>query len=265
MCGGGVHRVAGLFSMCKCLCPHAGYMSAKACASGKTVLDLWKVADQTNRQLYTVKRASGSGSIIGVRARTDRRPAPPHPASPPSRPVNPASNQTRMLLACLLAGLLALQVNTTLVNSGRASEGCAAYVSVGSASTGWCQITTAGLGTTTSPGAEQWVLEAVPGETDMVYVSNWVRGGRGAGGWAVGRSVWGLVCYRCVESIAGRRPPDPPTPHPLTNPNPRLQARAAAGCGMRYLGASTNCSVIETGLYAIGNVNALLKWQLVRV
>ena len=34
---------------------------------------------------------------------------------------------------------------------------------------------------------------------------------------------------------------------------------------MRYLGASTNCSVLETGLFALANPNAILTWQLVRV
>ena len=34
---------------------------------------------------------------------------------------------------------------------------------------------------------------------------------------------------------------------------------------MRYLGASSDCSVVETGLFAKGNPKALLKWQLVRV
>ena len=45
-------------------------MSAKSCASGKTVLDLWKQTDQTDRQLYSVQRASSTGvSIIGVSLR----------------------------------------------------------------------------------------------------------------------------------------------------------------------------------------------------
>ena len=34
---------------------------------------------------------------------------------------------------------------------------------------------------------------------------------------------------------------------------------------MRYLGASTNCSAIETALFAIANPNAILTWQLIRV
>ena len=43
-------------------------MSAKSCASSKNVLDLWKLADNTDRQLYTVKRTVGTNpSIIGVR------------------------------------------------------------------------------------------------------------------------------------------------------------------------------------------------------
>ena len=69
---------------------------------------------------------------------------------------------------------------------------------------------------------------------------------------------------RCKSSSADALPPPGP---PRTPPSPvsRVQARRAAGCGMRYLGASTNCSVIETAVFAIGNVNALLKWQLVRV
>ena len=56
------------------LCPPhthtpAGYMSAKSCASGKTVLDLWKLADSTGRQLYTVAAVGGTASsVIGVSA-----------------------------------------------------------------------------------------------------------------------------------------------------------------------------------------------------
>ena len=50
-----------------CICA-AGYMSAKSCASGKSVLDLWKYADDTNRQLYSVKRTVGTDPyIVGVR------------------------------------------------------------------------------------------------------------------------------------------------------------------------------------------------------
>ena len=50
----------------------AGYMSAKACTSGKTVLDLWKLADSTNRQLYTVKRTTGTDpGIIGVKKKLE--------------------------------------------------------------------------------------------------------------------------------------------------------------------------------------------------
>ena len=42
-------------------------MSAKSCASGKTVLDLWRLADNTDRQLYSVKRTTGTNpGIIGV-------------------------------------------------------------------------------------------------------------------------------------------------------------------------------------------------------
>ena len=43
------------------------------------------------------------------------------------------------------------------------------------------------------------------------------------------------------------------------------EARRAAGCAMRYLGASPNCSVIETGLFALANTQASLKWQLIFV
>ena len=68
-----------------------------------------------------------------------------------------------------------LQVNTTIINVGRTGEGCAAHVSVGSASAGQCVMTTVGLGSATSPGVQQWVLDAVPGEAGMVYIRNAVR------------------------------------------------------------------------------------------
>ena len=53
--------------------------------------------------------------------------------------------------------------------------------------------------------------------------------------------------------------PPPPPPSPLLP----MQARSAAGCSMRYLGASPNCTFTETGMFAIGS-SALLKWQLIR-
>ena len=43
------------------------------------------------------------------------------------------------------------------------------------------------------------------------------------------------------------------------------EARRAAGCNMRYLGANPDCSVIETGLFALGHSTALLKWRLIFV
>ena len=56
-----------------------GYMSAKACTSGKTVLDLWKLADNTNRQLYTVKRTTGTDpGIIGVMTKSCCLASPSH-------------------------------------------------------------------------------------------------------------------------------------------------------------------------------------------
>ena len=54
-------------------------------------------------------------------------------------------------------------------------------------------------------------------------------------------------------------PPIPP--HSLAH----LQARAAAGCDVRYLGASTSCAVTGTGLYALSNATAILRWQLTTV
>ena len=50
-------------------------------------------------------------------------------------------------------------------------------------------------------------------------------------------------------------------PSPLPAPHV-VQARA---CGMRYLGASPNCSISATSLFAIGNPTALLQWKLKRV
>ena len=45
----------------------AGYMSSKACSSGRNVLDLWVATDHTDRQLYSVMPVSGAKtSIIGV-------------------------------------------------------------------------------------------------------------------------------------------------------------------------------------------------------
>ena len=43
-----------------------------------------------------------------------------------------------------------------------------------------------------------------------------------------------------------------------------MQARAAAGCATRYLGASPSSSAAETGLFALGDTQALIKWQLIR-
>ena len=181
-------------------------MSAKACTSGKTVLDLWKLADSTDRQLYTVKRSVGNNpSIIGVRR------APGSGCPSPIGTLHPWRDADTRATA-----VVPLQVNVTIVDVGRTTEGCAAYLSVGSASIGWCQTTTSGLGTASSPGAASWLLENVPGQPGYVYISN--------------------------------------------------EARRAAGCAMRYLGASaTNCSATETGLYALANPNAILTWQLIRV
>ena len=68
-----------------------------------------------------------------------------------------------------------------------------------------------------------------------------------------------MFCCRCCALNAALPPALPAAGFVL-------QARAAAGCGMRYLGASaTNCTNQETGLYALANPLALLKWQLIRV
>ena len=77
---------------------------------------------------------------------------------------------------CELCDLMP-QVNVTIVDVGRTAEGCAAYLSVGSATQGWCQTTTSGLGSSTSPGAQNWLLTDVPDEPGMVYISNEVRCG----------------------------------------------------------------------------------------
>ena len=67
-------------------------------------------------------------------------------------------------------------VNLTIVNIGRTGEGCAAtYASVASVSPSWCAVTSAGLGTASSPGAQRWALENVPGGgPNLVYISNQV-------------------------------------------------------------------------------------------
>ena len=79
-----------------------------------------------------------------------------------------------------------LQVDTTIVSIGRTAEGCAAHLSVGSATVGQCAVTTTKFGSAASPGAHRWVLEAVPGEAGMFYISNEVSevglwGCKGAG------------------------------------------------------------------------------------
>ena len=143
----------------------AGYMSAKACASGKTVLDLWKLADQTNRQLYTVKRTVGTNpGIIGVRFIFAQRHS--------QRRVHCPSIQLHG--ECLLPSP---QANVTIVDVGRTSEGCAAHLSVGTATVGQCQNSASGLGSAASPGAQSWLLENVPGQPGYVYISNEVRCG----------------------------------------------------------------------------------------
>ena len=68
-----------------------------------------------------------------------------------------------------------LQVNATIVDVGRTAEGCAAHLSVGSASAGECGVTITGLGSASCPGVQRWVLEAVPGEAGMVFIKNEVR------------------------------------------------------------------------------------------
>ena len=67
------------------------------------------------------------------------------------------------------------QVDVTIVDIGRTTEGCAAHLSVGTATVGQCQNTVSRLGTAASPGAKNWLLENVPGEPGMVYISNEVR------------------------------------------------------------------------------------------
>ena len=118
----------------------AGYLSAKSCASGSAALDMWRVADTTGRQLFSVKRASGGGAGI-------------------------------------------MGVNVTIADVGRTSEGCAAFLTVGSATAGQCAITIARLGSAAGIGAQKWVLEAVPGgQPGLVYISNEV-GARSNAGW----------------------------------------------------------------------------------
>ena len=65
-----------------------------------------------------------------------------------------------------------LQANVTIVDVGRTAEGCAAYLSVGTATVGQCQNTVSGLGSSTSAGAQNWLLENVPGQPGYVYISN---------------------------------------------------------------------------------------------
>ena len=93
------------------------------------------------------------------------------------------------------------QANVTIVDIGRTAEGCAAHLAVGSASVGQCAVTTTGLGSSTSPGAQRWVLEAVPGEAGMVYISSQVR-----------CPSWGAARGQCSAQTQQRRvcrhPPD---------------------------------------------------------
>ena len=131
-----------------------------------------------------------------------------------------------------------------IVDVGRTAEGCAAHLAMGTATVGQCQNTVSGLGSATSPGANSWLLENVPDQPGFVFISNEVR---------CGSALFG-------KRLCVRRPPCMPW-----YPHPCLQARRAAGCNIRYLGASTNCSVISTALFAIANPNAILTWQLIRV
>ena len=68
-----------------------------------------------------------------------------------------------------------LQANVTIVDVGRTAEGCTAYLSVGTVTVGQCQTTTTGLGSSASPGAQNWLLENVPGLPGYVYISNEVK------------------------------------------------------------------------------------------
>ena len=107
-------------------------MSSKSCTTNPSVvlrLDLWAVADTTNRQLYTVLPTTGNGvGIIGI-------------------PV-------------------------TILNVGRNNQGCASYAVEGS--TSQCGDTMAHMGTKASPGATQWILDAIVGEPGMVHIHNQV-------------------------------------------------------------------------------------------
>ena len=140
---------------------------------------------------------------------------------------------------------LLLQANVTIVDIGRTAEGCAAHLAVGTATVGQCQNTVSGLGSATSAGANSWLIENVPGQPGFVYISNEVR-------------------VRCGE-CARRRICTLAAPLQCAHTLACVQARRAAGCGMRYLGASTNCSVIVTALFALANPSAILTWQLIRV
>ena len=146
-------------------------MSAKACASGLAVLDVWKIFDGSNRQLFAVKRASGSDpNVIGVSIWMSVQQC-------WLQAGGYARCQQPLIFCVCLVLLAAAQVNTTIVDVGRTAEGCAAHLSVGSASVGQCAVTTTGLGSSAAPGAQRWVLEAVPGEAGMVYISNQVGSG----------------------------------------------------------------------------------------
>ena len=70
-----------------------------------------------------------------------------------------------------------LQANVTIVDVGRAAEGCAAHLVVGSATQ--CATVTARLGTADGIGAQKWVLTDVPGSDGLVYISNEVTVGEG--------------------------------------------------------------------------------------
>ena len=94
---------------------------------------------------------------------------------------------------------LPLGINVTFMNVGRASEGCASYLSVAAAA-GQCSNNKVQLGSQTSLGATFWEIKNVPGQPGYVYITNAVR--RPGGVFEGVVWVWGVS--RVMVVVRGR-------------------------------------------------------------
>ena len=100
-----------------------GYLSSKtSCANN--IVDFWPTDDNSGRQVIDVRRASGSGAIVGFPLR--------------------------------------------LVSIGRSNTGCTNHISL-AGSVNQCASDGVQMGTNTSPGSQQWMVEEVEPGLYSIY------------------------------------------------------------------------------------------------